>query len=77
MATVNISLPEKLKDEAQILIEGGFYSSFSDLVRDSIRQLVYKGKYDLWAQEAKNDLKSCKAKILRSPREIEDYMKSL
>ena len=77
MATVNISLPEKLRDEAQILIKGGYYSSFSDLVRDSIRQIVSKGKYDLWVQEAKNDLKSGKAKVLRSPREIEDYMKSL
>ena len=77
MITINISLPEKLKEEAQILIKKGLYASFSDLVRDSLRQAISKNQYDLWAEEAKKDLKTGKAKVLKSPKAIEDYMNSL
>ena len=77
MITINVSLPEKLKEEAQILIKKGLYASFSDLVRDSLRQAISKNQYDLWAEEAKKDLKTGKAKVLKSPKAIEDYMNSL
>jgi len=77
MATINISLPEKLKDQAQALVRGGFYASFSDLVRDSLRQIVSKNKYDLWAEEAKGDLKEGRAVVLRNKKEIEEYMDSI
>ena len=77
MATINISLPEKLKDQAQALVRGGFYASFSDLVRDSLRQIVSKNKYDLWAEEAKEDLKEGRAVVLRNKKEIEEYMDSI
>jgi len=77
MATINISLPEKLKDQAQALVKGGFYASFSDLVRDSLRQIVSKNKYDLWAEEAKEDLKEGRAVVLRNKKEIEEYMDSI
>ena len=40
MTTVNISLPEKLKADADSLIAAGYYASFSDLVRDSLRKVV-------------------------------------
>lgn len=77
MSTINISLPDKLKSQAETLVKTGFYSSFSDLVRDSIRQLVSKSKYDVWAEEAKRDLRSGKAKVIRSSKAVDDYMKSL
>lgn len=77
MITINVSLPEKLKEEAQVLIKKGLYASFSDLVRDSLRQAISKNQYDLWAEEAKKDLKTGKAKVLKSQKAIEGYMNSL
>lgn len=77
MATVNISLPEKLKEQAETLVKGGFYASFSDLVRDSLRQIVSKNKYDIWAEEAEEDLKTGKAIVLKSKKDIRKYFDSL
>ncbi|MFC1727062.1 type II toxin-antitoxin system ParD family antitoxin [Patescibacteria group bacterium] len=77
MATINISLPIKLKTQAEALVKGGYYASFSDLVRDSLRRLVERGKYDLWLDEAKDDLKKGKAVILKSGKEINEYLKKV
>lgn len=77
MLTINVSLPVKLKSQAQSLIESGYYVSFSDLVRDSLRRLVEKEKYNLWLSEAKEDLAKGKAVVLNSPEDIENYMRSL
>jgi Arc/MetJ-type ribon-helix-helix transcriptional regulator len=77
MVTINISLPEKLKDQADILISNGFYASFSDLVRDSLRQVVAKNKYDLWADETERDIKLGKATTLKSKKDIKKYFDSL
>lgn len=77
MVTINVSLPEKLKEQAEDLVKSGFYTSFSDLVRDSLRQLVSKNKYDLWAEEAEKDIKTGKAKVLKSKKDIDDYFKNL
>ena len=38
MATMNISLPDPLRDWVQAQIEGGRYSNNSDYVRDLIRR---------------------------------------
>jgi uncharacterized protein len=41
MTTINISLPDKLKKQADSLVKEGYYASFSDLVRSALRgQLV-------------------------------------
>lgn len=40
MSTINISLPDKLKNVADQQIRAGYYVSFSDLVRTAIRQLL-------------------------------------
>lgn len=77
MPTINISLPIKLKTQAESLVKKGYYVSFSDLVRDSLRHLVKRNKYDLWAREAKKDLKNGKAVVLNSEQEIETYMRGL
>lgn len=77
MTTINISLPDKLKQQAETLIERGFYASFSDLVRDALRQTISKSKYDLWAEEAKQDLKTGKAIVLKSKKDIKNYFDSL
>jgi len=76
MSTINISLPTKLKSRAEALVKGGYYASFSDLVRDSLRRLIERSEYDLWADEAREDFKKGKAVILKSGKEINDYLKS-
>ncbi|MFC1727079.1 type II toxin-antitoxin system ParD family antitoxin [Patescibacteria group bacterium] len=75
MTTINISLPIKLKTQAEALVKGGYYASFSDLVRDSLRRLVEKSKYDLWLDEAKEDLRKGEAVVLKSDKEIDNYLK--
>jgi|GEM_PF-1034386 len=42
MKTINISLPDKLKDQADRIIAAGYYASFSDLVRTAIREIFSK-----------------------------------
>jgi len=67
----------KLKADAEVLIKKGFYVSFSDLVRHSIRELVSINRYDRWAAEAKEDLKKGRAVVLRNEKEIDEYMNSI
>jgi len=77
MTTINISLPDKLKSQAQELVDSGFYASFSDLVRHALRQTVSKSKYDLMAEEAIRQEKSGEATVLRTHKEIKDFFKNL
>jgi len=77
MTTINISLPKQLKNQAEVLVRDGFYASFSDLVRASIRRLIAEAKYDIWLSEAKLEEKMGKAKVLKSKKDIDDYVKSL
>ena len=56
MQTINISLPAKLQDQANSLVQEGHFASFSDLVRTAIRDLLGESQYDLWADEAKQEL---------------------
>lgn len=46
MTTINISLPEKLKKEAETLIKQGYFVSFSDFARAAIRNLLAKHRHD-------------------------------
>jgi len=51
MATMNISLPEPMKDWIQGQIKSGKYASSSDYVRDLIRQdQAYQDKKELLIQ---------------------------
>lgn len=77
MSTINISLPIKLKSEASLLVKNGYYSSFSDLVRDSLRRLLENSKYNLWAYEAKKEMEKGKAVVLNSDKDIDSYFKDL
>ena len=46
MKTINISLPDKLKIQADNLIKVGYYASFSDLVRTALREVMNKATAD-------------------------------
>ena len=77
MATINISLPEQLKKEAETLVGAGYYVSFSDLVRDSLRRIVDVSRYDRWYKEAKQDEKDGRAVIIKSRKDIANYFNKL
>jgi len=77
MTTINISLPDKLKTKAQTLVDSGYYSSFSDMVRDALRRLVQKDKYTLWADDGMEDLKKGRATVLKNKKEIKKYFDNL
>ena len=70
-------MPDKLKIEAESLVKKGFYSSFSDVVRDSLRRLVAGNKYDRWLAEAKDDFKKGRATVLRNDEDVDKYMNSI
>lgn len=77
MTTINISIPDKLKAQAESLIYHGFYASFSDLVRDSVRKVIEKNKYDLWTEEAKRDYEKGRAVVLKNNKDISKYLDKL
>ncbi len=74
MTTINISLPSELKKEADAAIADGHYSSFSDLTRTALRQLLRDRKLDRMVAEAKADYKAGRGTILRTNKDIEEYM---
>ena len=77
MVTINVSLPEKLKKDAEELIKTGEYVSFSDLVRDSLRHSLERNELDRLYEEAKKDELTGKAVILKSKKDIDNYFKKL
>lgn len=42
MATVNISLPKEMYEDAKKLLKKGRYASISELVRDGLRKILSK-----------------------------------
>ena len=52
MATMNISLPDPMRDWVESQIESGLYSNNSDYVRDLIRQDQLKAKRVATLQQA-------------------------
>lgn len=77
MATINISLPDKLKKQSDELIKEGYYSSFSDLARTGIRKIIEEDRYELLYKEAKRDLRLGRTKLLKNDKDIESFVKSL
>ncbi len=77
MTTINISLPEQLKKEADSLVGAGYYVSFSDIVRDGLRSIIDARRYDRWYKEAKQDEKEGRAVVLKSKKDIVNYFKKI
>lgn len=59
------------------MVRAGVYSSFSDVVRDSLRKNIFKNKYDLLAEKAKEDYKNGRGVVLKTAKDIDDYFDSL
>lgn len=77
MITINISLPDKLREQANKLIKKGYYASFSDLTRTAIRKLTSQNKLDLLLEEAKRDIKQGRAVTLDTQENIDRFIDSL
>lgn len=75
MDTINISLPTQLKAQADGLIDQGHYASFSDLVRSALRLIIHTNRYDQMAQEAVEDHRLGKTKVLRTKKDIHEYVR--
>jgi antitoxin ParD1/3/4 len=55
MATMNISLPDTLKEWVESRIESGKFSTSSDYVRDLIRNDLERAEYIAYIQKAVDD----------------------
>ena len=76
MNRVTVSLPSKLKEETNKLIDRGFYASFSDAVRTALRGIIEKNKYDSWADEAKKEYETGTAYVMKDSNDVDEYMKN-
>lgn len=77
MTTINISLPDVLKKQADAVIADGYYASFSDLTRTALRQILRDHKLDRMVAEAKQEYKEGKGILLRTDKDIEEYFAKL
>ena len=77
MATINISLPITLKSQAENAVGLGLYSSFSDFVRTAMREHLAAIKYNVWAEEAKKEMKEGKGTLIKTDAELDAYFKKL
>ncbi|MBU1201357.1 MAG: hypothetical protein KJ583_04875 [Nanoarchaeota archaeon] len=90
---VTISLPKNLYDQGINLVNKGFFSNFSDLVRSGIRtefkeinplirdfdeNNIYNDKeLVLGVKESMKEAENKKGKILKSDKEMDEYFEAL
>jgi len=75
--TINISLPSQLKLQADQAVKNGQYSSFSDLVRTGLYNLLNNTKYEQMWQQAKTDHVNNHTKVLQNKEDINKYFKEI
>ncbi len=73
-ATINISLPIRLKAQADDLVAKGYFVSFSDVVRSAVRNLLNHSSYDMLLYKAKEEEKKGESVILSNDDEIDSFM---
>ncbi|MFB6182152.1 MAG: ribbon-helix-helix domain-containing protein [Candidatus Magasanikbacteria bacterium] len=66
-ANINISIPEKMKEEVDQMVEDGGYASRSELIREALRNW---DKYQFWS---KDELKSKKTATSKEKLDDTDY----
>lgn len=77
MNTINISLPDQLKTDADLLIRKGYFASFSDLARTAIRKIISESEYDILAKQAIAEHKQRKSTVLKTKKDIDRYVDAL
>ena len=74
---VNISLPIRLKQQAEGLVSDGYYASFSDLTRSALRGLLGFSIYDTWAEEAKKEKRRGESTVMSIDADVDAYMNKI
>ena len=90
---ITISLPKKLYDEGMKMVDKGFFSNFSDLIRSGIREEfkemqrisidfdernIYRDdKLISGVKESFSESKSGKGHILKNEKEMDEYFEKL
>lgn len=77
MATINISIPSQLKSQVEELVDLGFYSSFSDVIRDALRKLLEKDPYESQIREAMDDYHSGRGITVDTKEDLQNFFKNL
>ena len=77
MATINVSIPDKLKEKAEKLVKEGYFASFSDIVRTSLRSTIEENIYNLLGDEAEREYAEGKTIGLKTKKDIVDFVSSL
>ncbi len=77
ISTINISLPKQLKALAEKEIKKGYYASFSDLVRSSLRKTLMESELNQLLEETKAERKVGRGYVLKNKKDIDNYFKSL
>jgi len=74
MHTINVSLPSKLKSQADDMVKAGYYASFSDLVRTALRQTLSEINLEALAGQAVREHQSGQALILHDSQDVDTYL---
>lgn len=75
--TVNISLPTNLKKDADSLVADGYFASFSDFARTTMRQGIRDMRYGELYEQAKLDVAMGKTKELKGKEGIDAFINDL
>lgn len=75
--TVNISLPTQLKKDADRLVAKGYYASFSDFARATMRYALRDLRFQEIIDESKREEALGTATILNGPKDIEEFMSKI
>lgn len=75
--TINVSLPSELKNQTEELIKAGAFASFSDAVRTGLRSVIRNAQYEVWSAEAKLDRSLGRGTVMKSEKDIENYIEKI
>jgi Arc/MetJ-type ribon-helix-helix transcriptional regulator len=70
MTTINISLPDKLKDRVDEAVRSGYYASVSDLMRDGARQVLSQNDLAEDISQSQREFKTGKGRVLKSLKDL-------
>ena len=66
MTTLNISLPDGLRDQVDSLVKKGNFASVSEVIRTALSDLILGEQLDSWLKEAKKDERTGKAIVIKN-----------
>jgi len=84
MATINISLPQAMYEDAKKMLAKKHYATISELIRDALRKLLYQGitengftnEFEDFILQASNESQK-KDIVLETEEDIKNYFTNL